>query len=85
VRDKQVLIEPSKYIEPGIWWPDISQENQKPLAKKLLSGDVMHTEKLFNDAEEDSLRNAVKNSATDSGNPLAAFLKFFSTWDPSIK
>ncbi len=85
VRDKQVLIEPNKYIEPGIWWPDISQENQKPLAKKLLSGDVMHTAKLFNDAEDDPLRNAVKNSATDSGNPLAAFLKFFSTWDPSIK
>lgn len=85
VRDKQVLIEPSKYIEPGIWWPDIGRDDQKPLAKKLLSGEVMQPEKLYGEAKEDPLRNALRNSATDSGNPLTAFLKFFSKWEKSIK
>lgn len=85
VRDKQVLIEPNKYIEPGVWWPDINRDDQKPLAKKLLSGEVMHPSKLFGDEENDKLRDALIHSATDSGNPVTAFLKFFSKWDPTIK
>ncbi len=85
VADKQVCVEPNHYIEPGKWWPDISQETNRPIAQKLLSDAARHPPKLFDDAKADTLRDAMVNSAVASGNPLIAFLKFFASWDNTKK
>jgi CRISPR-associated protein Cmr1 len=82
VRDKQVCIESNKFIEPGVWWPDIGKEEGKPMATELLSGLVMHPAKIEND---DALRERLIDAGQKISNPLVAFLKFFSTWDTSIK
>lgn len=82
VRDKQVSIDNKKFIEPGIWWPDIGKEEGKPLAKELLSGLVMHPAKIESD---DPLREKLISSGKSYFNPLVAFLQFFSTWDASIQ
>lgn len=85
VVDKQVLVEPNRYIEPGKWWPDISQEANKPIAQQLLTNATRHPAKLFGNSTTDPLRDAIVNSAVISGNPLVAFLKFFASWDSTKK